>query len=911
VLEPGLGLILPLFIGAGLFAQQRQGEIRLRVSDPSGAALPGASGTLKSVFFPETRTFHVDGEGRFVFSSLQPGAWRLEVGAPGFITQSAGMSVAGDAPVEKSVTLALANAPQSKVDVVATMPLPGVELSPEQVPSPIQTATQKEVAESGALDLSDFLRHRFNGVQLNEIQGNPFQPDLNYRGYTASPLLGTPQGLSVYMDGVRLNEPFGDVVSWDLIPRNAISSVTLMPGSNPLFGLNTLGGAVAVQTKDGVRDHGTSGQITYGSSGRKAIEFEHGGGQATGFNWFVAGNLFHESGWRFDSPSDVRQGFGKLGWRTGKTDLGLNLALAYNSLTGNGLQEQRFLQRDWSSVYTVPDITRDRSPFVNFTVRHSFSDTLTFSSNAYYRYIRTDTVNGNLNTNSLDQSVYQPSAADQAALRAAGYSGYPASGATALNTPFPKWRCIAQALERADPAARCDAITNHSLEGQNNRGFTGQFTWLAVRGKAQSQFTAGGAFIGSVVDFTQASQLGYLNPDRSITSVNAFGDGSTLDNGEPFDTRVNVHGTNRTWSLYATDTLSIGSAWNVTLSGRYNRNTVHNTDRILTGGGPGSLSGDDVYGRFNPSVGVTWSASAAWNLFVSYTQGSRAPTSIELGCADPNNPCNLPNALAGDPPLKQVNTQTWEGGVRGRPGHGVTWSASGFRSENRNDILFVASEINGSGYFKNFGMTRRQGFEATVHAHAGRVIAGAGYTFLDATYRTEETVTGTGNSSNDAAQAGTPGLDGTIQIRPGNTIPLTPRNNLKIYGDIPLTRKFGVDFDLLATSGSYARGNENNQHRPDGKYYLGPGITPGYAVFNARGHYDLTGHLVLAAQADNLFDKRYYTASQLGPTGFNDAGTFSARPYPAYSSGDFGVPQATFYAPGSPRRFWVELKLKF
>jgi outer membrane receptor protein involved in Fe transport len=712
------------------------------------------------------------------------------------------------------------------------------------------------------------------------------------------------------MDGVRLNEPFGDVVSWDLIPRNAISSVTLMPGSNPLFGLNTLGGAVSVQTKDGAENHGTSGQVTYGSSGRKAVEFEHGGGSATGFNWFFSGNLFHESGWRFDSPSDIRQGFGKLGWRTGKTDLGLNMAFAYNSLTGNGLQEQRFLAKDWSSVYTVPDITQDRSPFLNFTVRHTFSDKLMFSSNTYFRYIRADTVNGNLNTNALDQSVYQPTEADQEALAEAGYSGYPESGATAENTPFPKWTCIARVLENSDPAAVCNGITSHTLEAQNNYGLTAQATLLGARGKVQSQFTAGGAFTSSFVDFTQTSQLGYLNPDRSITSVNAFGDGSTMDGGVPFDTRVNLHGRNQTWSLYATDTLTIGSSVNVTFSGRYNRNMVRNSDRIDPTDGPGSLNGDYVYGRFNPSVGVTWSPAGSWNLFASYTQGSRAPTSIELGCADPANPCNLPNALAGDPPLKQVHTDTWEGGVRGGK-HGVTWSASGFRSENYNDILFVASQLSGSGYFKNFGLTRRQGAEGSIQAHLGKVTAGAGYTFLDATYQTAESVAGTGNSTNDAALAGMPGLDGVIQITPGNHIPLTPRHNLKVYGDIPVTKKLGVDLDLLASSGSYARGNENNAHQPDGKYYLGPGSTPGYAVFNARAHYDLTRHLLLAVQADNLFDKRYYTASQLGPTGFNDQGGFSAQPYPAYESGDYPLQHATFYAPGAPRRFWAEVRLKF
>lgn len=869
-----------------------------------------ASGTLRSLATGATRSFHTDARGEYVFGGLARGSYQVDAAAPGFVQRSLHIEVVSDSPVSRTLTLSLAQA-QSKVDVVATMPLPGVELSAEQIASPVQTATQRDIAQSGALDLTDFLRQRFNGVQLNELQGNPFQPDLNYRGYTASPLLGTPQGLSVYMDGVRLNEPFGDVVSWDLIPRNAISSVTLMPGSDPLFGLNTLGGAVSVQTKDGVENHGTSAQITYGSSGRKAIEFEHGGGKATGLNWFLAGNLFHESGWRVDSPSDVRQGLVKLGWRTGRTDLGLNLAYAYNSLTGNGVQEQRFLARDWNSVYTVPDITRDRSPFLNFTARHTAGEQLTFSGNVYYRYIRADTVNGNLNTDSLDQSVYQPSAADQAALKAAGYTGYPASGANAANTPFPKWRCIAQALQKADPSARCNGLTSHSLEAQNNYGLSGQATLLGSRGVVHSQFTAGAAFVGSGVDFTQSTQLGYLNPDRSITGVNAFADGSTMNDGVPFDTRVNLHGRNQTWSLFATDTLSLGKAWNVILSGRYNRNSVHNRDRIDPGGGPGSLDGNDVYGRFNPAIGVTWGPKPAWNAFLSYTQGSRAPTSIELGCADPVNPCNLPNALAGDPPLKQVNTSTWEGGLRGKPGRGFRWSASGFRSQNHNDILFVASQLSGSGYFKNFGETRRQGAEGTFQIQAGRLTAGAGYTFLDATYQTAETVTGSGNSTNDAALAGMKGLSGVIQITPGDHIPLVPQHNLKVYADVLAAKKLAIDIDLLAVSDSYARGNENNLHQPDGVYYLGPGTSPGYAVVDLRARYDLTRRFQLTAQVDNLFDRHYYTAAQLGPTGFNDQGGFSARPFPAYPTGDYAVQQATFYAPGAPRRVWVELRLKF
>ena len=57
------------------------------------------------------------------------------------------------------------------------------------------------------------------GVALSSQTGNDFQLDFNYRGYVAGPVIGTPQGLAVYQNGVRINEVFGDVVNWDLIPQ--------------------------------------------------------------------------------------------------------------------------------------------------------------------------------------------------------------------------------------------------------------------------------------------------------------------------------------------------------------------------------------------------------------------------------------------------------------------------------------------------------------------------------------------------------------------------------------------------------------------------------------------------------------------------------------------------------------------
>ena len=868
-----------------------------------------ASGRLESLQGGAGRRFRTGADGSITLGAIRYGPYRLEISKPGFATQSLLVDVQSSL-VTRTVTLAL-GMESARVDVAAATPLAGSDLSLQEIPAPVQTATRQDLNNSGALDLSDFLNRRLSGVNMNENQENPFQPDLNYRGYTASPMLGTPEGISVYMDGVRQNQPFGDVVSWDLIPRIAISDATLVPGSNPLFGLNALGGAVSIETKDGRSEPGTSIEAYGGSFGRRAVEFEHGGSTSGNLNLYVAGNLLHEDGWRVKSPSDVRQIFGKGGWQSPSTAISLSFAYADNYLAGNGLQEQRFLARDYASGYTYGDTTTNRSPSVNLSARHAAGSSLTFSGNAYYRYIRADTVNPNLNTESLDESVYQPSAADQAALKAAGYTGYPTSGANASNTPFPFWRCIAQALQHDEPIEKCDGVIIRSFTKQNNYGLSGQVTWSTARGGRRNQFTAGSAWDRSSLSFQQGTQFGYLNPDYTITPVNAFEDGSTNQNGQPVDTRVYLHGRPQTWSLYATDTVSIGNAWSVTVSGRYNRTSIDNRDRINPGGGPGSLDGQYVFSRFNPSAGVTFSPARSVNLYASYAESSRAPTSIELGCANPDNPCNLPNALAGDPPLQQVFTRTFEAGVRSGGGESRwNWSLGWFRATNHNDLLFVTSDVTGNGYFKNFGETLRQGLEARLSGRIGRVTPGGNYTFLRATYQSPETVDGSSNSTNTSALAGSPGMDGVIQIQPGDRMPLIPQHMLKAFADAQITRKLSADLDFIAVSSSYARGNENNQSRPDGIYYLGPGTSPGYGVVNVAARYQIQKRVQIFAQINNLLDHHYYTGAQLGTTGFTNQGTFIARPLPAVN-GDYPVIHATFYAPGAPFGVWGGMRFSF
>ncbi|MDP8991381.1 MAG: Plug and carboxypeptidase regulatory-like domain-containing protein, partial [Acidobacteriota bacterium] len=239
-----------VFFGAMLQAQGPGGAIRVEIKDPSGAAMQ-AAGKLG------TRSFETDAQGVYTFSNLTPGRYRLEASKAGFVPQSVAIYVSAGAAITRTLTMALA-AQADRIDVVGATPLPGTNLPLDEIPAPVQTANARDLAQSGALDLADLLNRRLSGVHVNQNQENPFQPHVNYRGYTASPLLGTPEGISVYMDGVRQNQPFGDIVAWDLIPKVAISEVALMPGSNPLFGLNTLGGAISIETKDGRNAPGTT-----------------------------------------------------------------------------------------------------------------------------------------------------------------------------------------------------------------------------------------------------------------------------------------------------------------------------------------------------------------------------------------------------------------------------------------------------------------------------------------------------------------------------------------------------------------------------------------------------------------------------------------------------------------------------
>jgi outer membrane receptor protein involved in Fe transport len=241
--------------------------------------------------------------------------------------------------------------------------------------------------------------------------------------------------------------------------------------------------------------------------------------------------------------------------------------------------------------------------------------------------------------------------------------------------------------------------------------------------------------------------------------------------------------------------------------------------------------------------------------------------------------------MAGDPALKQVVSRSWEAGLRGSLGALKHWGIGLFRADNADDILFVAHSA-ATGYFRNFGKTRRQGLEISAAGRIERLSLSANYTYLQATYQSAETVNSPFNSAADS--------NGFIAISPGKRLPLLPSQMLKLRADYQLTPQIETGLDLLAVNAAYVRGNDNNVQDSGGK-------VPGHTVANWSGSYQASPATRLFANVSNLFDRRYASAGQLGPLAFAAGGAFT-------NSDSKGT---TFYSPGAPRIIWLGVQHSF
>lgn len=712
------------------------------------------------------------------------------------------------------------------VEIVGATPLPGLGVPLRDVPANVQIHSSKDLGRQRQPSVTDFLEQNPTSVSINAAQGNPFQPDVSFRGFTASPLLGLPQGLSVFQDGVRINEPFGDVVNWDLLPRSAIASLQLLPGSNPAFGLNTLGGALAVYTKRGRTDPGGALQGYGGSFRRNAFEFEQGGANDR-WDYFVTGNDFDERGWAEHNASRVRQLFAKVGYQTARTDAMLSLTAAHNTLQGTQTLPRSFLD-DPRQGYTFPDINVNRLALVNLTATHALSEHVLLGGNAYYRKYRNESVSSNVNDRFGD---VDPGSGNVDAVQA-------------INDR--------STIDQRSFGAGLQVTVTGDLAGRKNR-----------------------LVVGASADYGRARFSQEAQPAAFTATREALGTGDFALETDA-DTRTRYVG------VFFLDALALDERWTLTLSGRYNTARIEIGDR--TGEAP-LLDGTHTYRRLNPAVGVTFNPNPALTAFASYSEGMRAPTAIELTCADPDAPCKLPNNFLADPQLRKVVARTIETGMRGKSGASTTWSAAVYRTELSDDIQFIsagAGAVN-AGYFQNVGRTRRQGLELAASTRLGAFGLSARYSYLDATFRSAFVENSRSNSAADA--------NGSIVVAAGNRIPAIAPHAFKARLDYDSGGRWSAGANLLCSSATYARGDENNQD-VNGK-------VPGYTVVNLDARYTIANGLELFARVDNIFDRRYANFGILGEN-------FFTGPHRTFDAED--AVREQFRGLGAPRGAWLGLR---
>ena len=598
-----------------------------------------------------------------------------------------------------------------EIEVIGLAPLDYLGESPDHVPWTVHRVAREALDLSAISGVGALLEAELPGVHLSPAQGSALQADVLYRGFGASPLLGANQGLSVYEDGVRVNEVFGDVVAWDLVPTFAAERVELLPGANPMFGLNTLGGAIALNTRSGFDSERFDLTLEAGSFGRRAGEFGAGGavGPDDEYGWFVGGRSFEEDGWRDYSPSSMRQALAKLSHRGERERIDFAVGVADNDLIGNGVTPVELLETDRAEVFTHPDRTWNELFFPRLRIGRMIGPGLELEAQVYLRGNDVDTYNADAFEGDDDDDDDDHGRDDD-----------------------------------HDDFDEFDAVNNQSRTEQEGLGASVQISGLTGSGR----WLAGASWDGGRADFAFETELASLTDTRTT-----IGSGMLLP-GSEVGLRADT-GHAGLWALRHWTTAGDRLTW--TLQARYNDSRIELDDQLGT-----ALDGDHGFSRFVPSAGfvreLRRNGSSSMLLFGNVSQSSRVPTPVELTCADPDDPCRLPNAFVADPPLDQVVTTSAELGLRGG-GRSLRWSAALFHSDSRDDIIFISSGAGTSaGYFTNVDATRRQGLELWVRGSHGRLNWDASCTLLDATFQDRLTLSSpphpAGRGRGDRGRAG-------------------------------------------------------------------------------------------------------------------------------------------------------------
>ena len=705
--------------------------------------------------------------------------------------------------------------------VVSSTPLVGSDIDRDSVPTATRSLESRDINRTGIPGLTGAILANVPSATINDVEGNQFQPDILFRGFTASPVAGTAQGLAIYVNGARFNDAFGDTVNWDLIPPSAINEVEI-ESSNPLFGLNALGGSVNVELKDGFTANSASATAYGGRYGRGAgiVELSRNLGS---FAYYFTADVTHDDGFRRTSASDLYRGYADLGWRDGGVEIHHDLNAAHDKLGNPGAAPDQALAADIANIFTAPNTVDNNYLAINLHGSGKLNATTSVQALGYFHNFRQTVPNGitaevapcpdgsGLLCNS-DGTVVTTTGGQSVAdfLHGGLYSG--------LSVQQLQSHAYGAAVQATDERPVGD-LTNHLV--------------------------LGASFDGSDSTFAGQQLLGGFNP----YTREFLGPGVVQDQASEGVNPVQVLSTTRYLGLFFSEVYPLLHDVDLSVSARYNNASISLEDQL---GGP--VNGQHYYSRINPSIGLTYRAGAAGQLYGSYSETNRVPTPEELSCASAAYPCSLLNFFVGDPNLNQVVARTSTLGAHGAWGVSdrgkVNWGADLFHTLSTNDIIYESSIDNPNlAFYTNAGRTLRQGIEANAGYEQGSLRVKFGYAFTEASFRTPLDLN---SGSNPAAD-----VNGQIHVVPGDRIPGIPRHRANLVVDGDVTDRWSIGGEAVAQASAYRFGDESNLTAP----------VAGYLIVDLNAAYRPTRQITVFAVVNNVFNRRYDTYGSFGPVG--------------------------------------------
>ncbi len=749
--------------------------------------------------------------------------------------------------------------------VISTTPVPNAPtVDAAKVPDNVTVVTSEQFERRFSPSVTDAITSHVAGAIAQNLDGSDLSPDLFFRGYDVSRITGTPAGLAVYQNGVRINERFGDNVNLDLIPPISLASSTIYT-ANPIFGLNALGGAISFITKNGFTFQGGDATLYGGSFGRVNGNVEYGkiSGDKTNGEWafYGAADLYRDGGYRPFGAQNAERAIGDIGHRTQDSEIHFIGSYGRSLLGVQGVTPQVLVNQQYNSVFTTPQATQNQAGTGEITLRVDLPKGWVSNSDVYIRQFRQDHTDGN------DADVVNclrrrnANANNEDLVRTLCLS--------ADDAPTGVGRRARQFLVDGQPIPFLGntfpyGTTAHTETQTTAAGLQQQFTNKTPIFGHDNIFQVGGSIDASTSLFNSATSLGELNAQFQNVQAGFPGAGQILQTaGNIGFNSIFIRSTREDYGVFVLDTFNVTRQLALTAGARYNIENVGTRD--LLGTDPGD-NAKNSFERINPTVGATFEFAKPLTVFVNYSETNRAPTPLETNCADPAKPCLLETALISDPPLQQVVARNVEAGGRGtianppKLGGVITYKADYFRSAASNDIISQQSAISGQGYFVNVGETLRQGVEAELTYAKGPLTFYGNYAFVDATYQFAAQLASPFNPN--PVVVGNGGLENVV---PGDHIPGVPRNIGKLGFEYKVTPRFIVGSDIIIVGSQYFIGDDSNLNAKLPMYYR----------IDAHASYQVTDHLQVFGFINNLTDNRFATTGTYFNTA-TDAGRVNA-----------------------------------